>query len=382
MLLLRPNLIKSTWFAAFALLLAAIWPARPVLAQAADPFAFSGIMVDVSSTDLAKARDQALLDGQRQAYQQLMQRLAAPADWPRIPKLSDQDLQDLVLDVGIDQEKHSTVRYLASLSVRFKPEAVRRLLRTAGIAYAEWRGRPVAVLPVYMADSGPVLFDGANPWRDAWQSGAAQGIVPLAVPPAPAAPAPGQPPDALLSAGTVALAAPETLAAIGQRYDTPDVLVAVATPHPLPGNQLRVDLQLAGIGPVAGAQSGTSSVTGQTNEPLDAVMRRAVTQLAARINDAWKAGNTLEYGQSSDLAVDVPLNGALADWTALRQRLVRATAVRGYDIVALSRGKAQLLLHVVGDQSRLEQILAQNGLILTAPAPPGGTWTLTLAGGS
>ena len=107
-----------------------------------------------------------------------------------------------------------------------------------------------------------------------------------------------------------------------------------------------------------------------------------MTQLAARINDAWKAGNTLQYGQSSDMAVEVPLNGGLADWTALRQRLVRATAVRGYDIVSLSRGKAALLLHVVGDQNQLAQILAQNGLTLSAPATPGGPWTLQLAGGS
>ena len=84
--------------------------AGPVRAQTADPFTVANVQVDVRAENVNLARDRALLDGQREAYQTLMQRLTAATDWNRLPKVTDSELEDRVLDVGIDQEKRSTVR--------------------------------------------------------------------------------------------------------------------------------------------------------------------------------------------------------------------------------------------------------------------------------
>jgi len=338
-----------------------ILPALPAFAQSADPFAANNVLVDISAANVSAARDQALADGQRQALQMVLQRLTAPADWPRLPKLSDKQLQDIVLDVGIDQEKRSAVRYIATLSVRFKSDAVRRLLRNAGIAYAEWRGRPVAVLPVYQSDTGPLLWDTVNPWRDAWKSGAAQGLVPLVVPQTPPADQPDAP---LLTAAKAAAGAPDTLAAVSQRYNTQDVLIASAVPQRLEGNKVKIDVTLTGTGPVGAALTGTRSLTGEPGETLDTVMRRVVEDIAKTANDAYKGGNLLQFDRSGSLAVLVPLNGSIADWASIRDKLVRSTPVRSFEIAAMSKTEASLVLHFVGDQPQLEAVFMQNGLAL------------------
>jgi len=361
MLHLRGLPALKAWGAVLVVIAAVAGLPQAAKAQSADGFSVRNVQVDVSAANLAQARDQALAEGQRQAYQQLMQRLTASSDWPRIPQLADKDLQDIVLDVGIDQEKRSSVRYLAALSVRFKGEAIRKLLRSANLPYAEWRGRPVAVLPVYQADSGAVLFETPNPWRDIWKSPSAQGIVPMVVP----VPPPADQADPALVTATVAAAAPETLAAIGQRYATQDVLVALAVPKALEGNKVKIEVILTGAGSVAALASGSRSYEGQPGEGYDAVMRRAVEDIVRSTSDSWKSGNVLSYDRPNDLPVTVAPVGGMADWTALRDRLVRVTAVRSFDIVTLSKAEAQLVLHAVGDQKQLEQSLLQNGLVLT-----------------
>jgi hypothetical protein len=361
MLLLRPSLALRAWLAAIAFFCAFQLTATKAQAQSVDLFSLRNVQVDIQSSNVAQARDEALMEAQRQAYPLLMQRLISQSDWGRIPKLSDKELQDIVLDVGIDQEKRSNVRYLASLSVRFKPEAVRRILRNANLAYAEWRGRPVAVIPVYMSDSGPLLFEPGNPWREVWKGPASQGIVPMAVPNPPAADLA----DPALSAAAAAIASPDTLTSYAAKAVTQDVLIVVAQPKALEGNKVRLDVTLTGQGPVAGPLSGTRPYEGQPGESFDTVMRRAVEDIVRTANESWKNSNILQFDHPADLAVTVPLTGGLAEWTQIRDKLVRVTPVRSYDTQSIAKTEVQLVLHTVGDQRQLEQVLTQNGLVLS-----------------
>lgn len=343
----------------FAVLLLIFWALHPgpAAAQTADPYTVRNVSVDVSAENVGIARDRALVEGQRQAYDTLMQRLTASTDWPRLPRLSEAELENAVLDVGIDQEKRSTVRYLATLSVRFKPDAIRRLLRGANIAYAEWRGRPVVVLPVFQSDNGPLLSESPNPWRDAWRSGAAQGMVPLSVP------SPEQT-EGTVTAVQAAAASPETLTAVAQRFSTQDVLLAAATPVRQDGGKVKVDVVLAGIGPIAAPLAGTRSYDGDIGETLDMVLRRAVEDIAKSANDTWKNGNMLQFDHQATLPVMVPLSG-FDDWLAVRDKLTRSTPVRAYEVAAISKTEAALVLHFVGEQSQLESVFQQNGLVLS-----------------
>lgn len=345
-------------FVGAALLAARLLGATPAAAQDDGSFTVRDVEVDVTADNVNLARQQAFAKGQRDAFDRLMQRFTTPEEAAHLPELSDAQLDDLVLDVGVDQEKRSNVRYIATLSVRFKPDAIKALLHGAGIAYLEWRGPPVAVLPVLKTDSGPVLWEAANPWRDAWKSSAAQGLVPLVVPrPPPAA----QAPDDALEAAT---AGPEILSAFAARFATQDLIVAVGVIGRTDDGRATLDVTVSGVGPLAGAIAGARNWQADASESLEALLRRAVAELATAVNAAYKTDNLLPSGEAQTLAVMVPLNG-LGDWTQLREKLARTPAIRSWEIGAISKSSASLVLHYVGAQAQLEGTLVQNGLVLS-----------------
>lgn len=337
-----------------------------VLAQASDSaavknlgdsFTVKNIQEEVRDENLSQARNRALLLAQREAYQTLLQRLTAQSDWPRLPKVDDATLEDLVQDVGIDQERVAPARVYATLSVHFKPDAIRRQLRNAGIAYAEWRGRPLVILPLWQTEQGPVYTESANPWRDLWRAGAVQGLVPMTVP---------QQAELLEGVASSALAQPsdELLTALAQRLSNADLLVVLAAAAKGDNGQIHLDLTISGQGPLAGRLSGQKGYGGDSGETLEQMLTRAAFELVRSVDDNWKAANLLQYDKQGSLLAMAPLKG-FEDWLAIRDKLARASAVRSYDLAALSKSEAALVLHYVGEQGQLESVLMQNGLVLT-----------------
>lgn len=328
---------------------------RAAFAQQADAFTVRNVPVDVSAANPVQAREQAFNEGQKLAYRKLMERLVAPADLARLPTPSTQQVVLLVRDVAVEQEKASAVRYIATLSVRFKPDAIRRLLRDAGVAYAETRNRPVVVLPVYKetAAGKAALFEPGNPWRAAWSQRSGGNLVNLV--------APGDQPEfQSLDADSAVAGDAAKLAPLAQRYNTQDLLVAVATP-----DQGGLTVRLIPIGPTVPKTAWDSrQFAPQPGEDLPALMKRAADEVAAAVDDGYRKENTLKYDRAATLAAKVPLGG-LNDWMTVRERLARAPVVRGYEIESISRSEANVVLHFVGDQQQLESVLAQHGLGLT-----------------
>jgi hypothetical protein len=339
------------------LLFSVLLPATLFAAETHDPFLVRNLVQDIHDTNLVQARNQAFRLGQREAYQSLMQRITAQSDWSRIPKLDDAELEDLVLDVGIDQEKQAPGRLIATLSVRFKADGVRKLLRGAGMAYAEWRGRPMVVIPVWQTETGFAYAEGVNPWRDLWKTGGVEGLVALSVPDAKLL-------GASVRGETLANASPDLLADLAARLNTADVLVVTATPGKNENGQLKLDLTLNGHGQLAGRLSGQRGYGADAGETQEQLLLRAANELARGLDEEWKTGNLLQYDKQGTLTAMAPLSG-FEEWLALRDRLNRATAVRSFEIAALSRAEAALVLHYVGEQGQLESTLMQNGLVLT-----------------
>jgi len=329
----------------------------PVFAESYDSFTVKNIAEEVKDENPVQGRNRALLLAQRDAYQMMMQRITAQSDWSRLPKLNDEVLEDLVQDVGIDQERVAPGRIIATLSVHFKPEAIRKLLRGNGIAYAEWRGRPLVMVPLWQAEQGVVYAEAANPWRDLWKAGSVQGLVPISV---------AQPHELPEGVAPSALAAPseDVLTALSQRHGNADVLVVLASAAKTESGQIRLDLTLSGAGPLAGRLSGQKGYGSEPNETLEQLMQKAAQELTRSVDEGWKSANLLQYDKQGQLVVMAPLAN-LNDWLTIRDKLARATAVRSYDIAAMSKSEAALVLHYVGEQGQLESVLMQNGLVLT-----------------
>ncbi|MBX6324354.1 MAG: hypothetical protein IRY94_21285, partial [Rhodospirillaceae bacterium] len=127
----RRRLPTALWWVVVLVLLAGLASE----ARAVEALLVEGIAVDVTAESAQAARDKALVEGQRKAFDQLMQRIVQPQDLGRVPQVSDAQIADMVLDFEIASEQTSTVRYIGRLNYRFDGDRVRALLSSYNIAY-------------------------------------------------------------------------------------------------------------------------------------------------------------------------------------------------------------------------------------------------------
>lgn len=332
-----------------ALALAVLW-APPAAAQAVgEAFTVRNVDVDVSAASPQAAKDQALAEGQNRAFRQLLERLTQPADHARLPKV---DGTQYVRDFSVDQERSSATRYIATLTVRFNPAAVRRLLQGEAIAYAEPRGRSLVVVPVFVPAGGrAVLWDDPNPWRAAWSGLGGGGLVPIVVPT-------GDLGDVQAISAERALAGdPVAMQTLGARWRTPDVVVVAATPTQ-GGKAIDVTLLAS---PGAPKPFDSIAYTLAEGETAETMMARAVRDIDRAIDTVFKQPNLLSFDQVGSLSALVPLGG-LADWLNVRERLAQVPQVRRWELVSLSKAEAAVVLHTVGDHDQVVTALARAGL--------------------
>lgn len=343
----------------------------PVRAQASDFYSVADIAVDAVAETAIEARGIALASGQREALDRLIRRLTSRAHHSRIPGLEDAEIAALVRGIEIEGEKTSPNRYLADLTVSFKKDRVRALLRESGIPFGETPSKPLLVLPVYEAAGARSLWDDPNPWRAAWRAQAERdSAAPLIVPVGDLA-------DIAAIGARQALAGDETaLAAIARRYGVTDVLVAHAVlRHDLATGAPRLSVTLHRHGSESGSASA-GTFGGASRTTVGALLKRAADEAASRMEDDWKRLMLLRFEDERVLAVNAPLSG-LADWTEVRSRLSLAPEVGGVEILEINREAARIALRHFGSTRQLAVALAQRDLDL---AEEEGRWSVRSRG--
>lgn len=333
---------------------------EPAAAQSG-AFAVGGIKVDVRAETATLAREQAIAEGQRRALGRLYKRLVVAEDLALLPQPSPAELAELVQGFSVSDEKTSSGRYLADFTVQFKATRIRALLRQARVRFAETVSRPLLVFPVYGAGDSAVLWREPNPWRRAWARATTRGgLVPVEVPL-------GDLSDMGSVTAQQALAGnADGLRAVAQRYGGSDIIVAKAR---LEGDDLRVESLQGRPGGLRAAPS--VGFRKQQGESLKGLMARAVEDTIARLENAWKRRNAIDYSSQSVLRVSVPFSD-LRQWAEIRKRLSGVPAIVSSSVTRLKRGQADLVLTVVGRVDQFVQVLAQRNLVLSQPQPDGG----------
>lgn len=326
-------------------------------ASAQDLFTVTGVHVDESADTAAQARDQALAKGQRDAFLRVIDRLTLPENRGNLEMPDQSTITNMVRDFGVSNEKTSSVRYIADMTVRFKDDRIRSFLRFQNIPFAETQSKPVLVLPVYTADGYTRLWDDPNPWRDVWAKAVSNGgLVPVKAPI-------GDLEDiGTITAQQAQNGAQDALAKISQRYGADVVIIADAQVSGDPGAQT-VDVTVTryakdGSPQVFGVRQSTAS-----GEELDQTLTHAVDDVRSRIEDDWKRANMIDYGNRGQLTVFVPVTG-LKDWANIETSLSAMPIVRQAHVVAMSRREVQLDLDYLGSPQQLRTALAQRNLSL------------------
>ena len=338
--------------------------------DASDLFTIRSISVDSEADDANTARKLALADGQERALKMLLKKLTLDADHDRLPVVEGSQLGDFVQGFEIANEQRSERRYLADVTVRFEPYAVRALLWTAGIPFAESVSAPIVVLPVFQSDGVTKLWDDPNPWRDAWRRFELQeGLVDLVIPI-------GELVDlAAINSGQALNGNRPALRDFAAGHGADEALVTVAKLEFDANGVPIVDVTMQRYGSVVGPLR-VERFTGGSEEGIGALLSASVSKMAARIEYDWKLENLLAFDEKEDMIIIIPIK-SLQHWLRLRSGLGKLAVIRETKLLSLSRNEALMRVFYLGSVDRLVSVLAQRGLDLLLSD---GRWTLVEQG--
>jgi len=327
-------------------------PAAAAITQPANLFAVNGVKIDATADSAINARDLAMAQGRAQAFTKLFRRLTATALWSKQPQLMDAQLQRLVLNVIVNNERRSTTRYLADVGYNFNPNAVRNLLRQSGIAFTETRSRPAIVIPII----GESRLDWMGPWARVWSDASyRQGLVPMILPEADAANL------EFLSRTDLIMLDWTGFSPLVRRYNASEIVVAISS-------QDGKTVQAIEVTPAG--RSASSFAYANPNLPGIA---DAITD---KVAEGWKTRASVDYGTRARITADVTFEN-LEQWAKIRASLGAVRAVSDMEVVGLARNEAEIDLEYFGRIEQLRDALAQQNLTL-AISPEG--YTLQLRG--
>ncbi len=352
-----------TAFAVFVLGLPFVVMPGDAGAEAFDSYRVDGVAVDATAESAAKARKQALAQGQVKAFDMLLRRLTLRRDHGRLPRRKSKQITNLIDGFEVTSERTSSVRYLAELSYRFKPVQIRQLLRDAKIDFVDAPSRPMLVLPVYDGPSGLVLWDDPNPWRGAWsrltrQDGLVRFVQAL-----------GDLSDfQLIDAVQAVEHDPEALTRIAQRYEAGHVLIVYARSR---RDRRAAEIEVSRFDAATGETQPVGAFRGAVGNNPAAVLDQDAAAVANEIEGRWKQNNLVFSGPESRVVIGVPLTG-FEEWLNIRRRLGAVRLVRSERLLRLTRRRADIEIVYLGSINRLAQAFAQNNLVLSRTARPAG----------
>lgn len=337
-----------------AIILAGLFAAP---SAAADIFTVRGIHVDKTAESATAARNAAQAEGQRLALTAMMKKLTLPDDWASLPAVDDATAQNAVRGFQVVDEKTSSTRYIADMVVSFQPEAVRRLLRGAGIPFAETQSRPVMLLPVFGKGGETVLWDETNPWRAAWASlRPADELVPLILPIGELMEMSAVPPETAVSDSEEAKAA---IAGLADNYGTSEVIVAEA----LLGADGSLQVKAKRHGGVGESEPITGTYQPEGRD-LQGLLKAAAADTMSAIATQWKRQIIVRDGTLSTLTVQADFS-TLSEWETIRKGLTSTPLVQGMEVAGIASHGAEIRISHKGSTEMLALSLAQQNVDLT-----------------
>ncbi len=357
--------------AVMVLLLASPLTSRAWAQSPSEWFTVNGVDVNAAAATAVAARDNAIAEGQGRAFATLMERLVTPSQRNLLPKVKG---SDYVRDFSVDKERVDGNRYIATLTVRFVPSAIRGLLSNAGIAMQEQprSAHTLLLVPVWQpAGQTPLVWEGTSPWKPLWK--------PTTTPDVSVTLAKGSHDDQyLLPTAQAAAGDIPHLQALGAQYQTGEVMAVIATPE---DNGNRINITLATT-PGTARPFLSMSYPRQEGETPDALMQRVADAVHQSILESYQQtgnGAVAGFGSLGGAELKVPvlinLNG-LPDWVKTRSLLSRMAMLQNWEVASLSRDEAALTLNVRGSEEQLLESLKSQGFRVDTTTTP-GVWTLT-----
>ncbi|MBI3677484.1 MAG: DUF2066 domain-containing protein [Proteobacteria bacterium] len=329
----------------------------PVAAFAADdPYSVSGIAVDATARSSTEAQNIAINSGRPKAWDVLFRRLVRQEDWAKRPQLDDLGIQRLISTYIPKEERRSTTRYVAKITYVFNPDAVRRLFRSASIAYADMgASKPVLIIPM----APRYAVHGA--WTNLFANRNA-GSVTFALPV-------GDVIDAsMLGALDFNTASWQDLEPIASRVKAADAYLALAT-----ASNGKIVVKLRRLSAGTSPPIPDVVVTNAPGTPGPQAYANAANAAALAIANDWKSRSAVDFGKHNKLVAEVRIE-SLEQWGGLLQKIGTVQLVTDVGVQAMNIGEARIAIGYAGSLDQLKENLAQAHIDLAQRA---GTWWLS-----
>ena len=336
------------------------------------------IEVDETSRNVASARDRALRTGQRIALEQLFRRIILKNDREKLPVFADNEVVEFVSGFEINEEKRSSVRYIASLVVHFNRTKINDVLSFYKIPFAETLGTAVSVLPVLEKGGAILLWEKNNGWLNAWhQHDVINNLVPISTPLA-------------TLKNKFYISALQARAYNKKRVETfisenrlNDLIIAYAViGKNLSAGKLTLDIELKRNSlknkgdSVALLKVSVPYLDEKGNLNYTALFKAGVDVTTDWVDDSWKSKVLVSYGSASTILVRGKLL-AVDDWLFMQKQLAKVNLVRKVSLEQISTHSVDLKIEFAGDPRQLALSVEQQGLSLE-PTESDKKWIITL----
>ncbi len=333
--------------------------AAPRAGAADDPYTVSGVKVDATAPSAVDAQTKAIDSGRDQAWQTLYRRLTRQEDWGHQPTLDAVTLQRLIRSYQVQDARSSTTRFVASMTYVFNPNAVRRILQQASIAYSDATAKPTLIIPL-----GPA-WSSQTPWTKAWaDSRFAHGAVPFVLPPDDAVDA------SALTGIRFDRTAWQDVEPMASRVHATEAWLALVIPQ---RSQMIVKIRRLGAGSSPSVPDVVVPVAPGT--PAAKSFAKVADATANAIEESWKSHSAIDYGKRGRLVAALHVD-SLSDWGDMLQKLGSVSTVTDVNTLAMDIGEARVEIGYAGTADQLNQQLSHQGLTL---ANEGGQWWLERA---
>lgn len=357
--------LPSSVFAC-AVIVLSFWAGTSV-ADVRNLYTMEGVAVDERAADELEAKTRGIEQAQQDALQQLIEKITLRDDYDRLPDIDVKAVRRAIRDYAVTEEKFGGGRYVAKLTVRFKRDAVREMLRQRKVPLAETVSQPVVVLPVYRTAGSLLLWDDPNPWYAAWANRPSpNGLLPMTVPL-------GDYSDvAVISAEQALNGSEEHLSAIAGKYDAIGTLVTVAELVVDPRTGVpSVEVSMSRFGRADAGRTFVRSFSASPDGGIETLLKAAVEALIIRAEEDWKRDNLQRLTGQQRMSILVPLK-SLSNWLTIRNRMTQVSPIIDMKLVRMSIKEAVVELKYSGGPDQLRLSMAQSDLDLRFKREQGG----------
>ena len=177
-------LTTNNWLLVTCLTLALSLTLLTTPSHASDLFTIESIPVNQTGKDATEARALAMAQAESEAFKILMQKIADPNQQASLPPLAPTEISAMVRGFEVANEKITGTGYSADFTINFNPAAVRAYVQQSNLPFVERTPQtPTLILPILQTETGPVLWEEPNPWREAWNHReSSSAVTPVALP--------------------------------------------------------------------------------------------------------------------------------------------------------------------------------------------------------